>query len=385
MVRLLVVTSLVSYLACGVEGSASTPTHDADVAVSDGSANPTLDASAEHRPDGSAETTTSHQCPGEPHPHSASVEPFERGVCEPQPLGTPPPTSQADVNGSSFVYTQLEQPKALMLIFHGGGGDMHDLIHRVEGAIFAQRATSQGVVIASLNSEAHITAPQGPKYKWNIDPTPCNPDIVNVTAMVKRLMDPDDLNAVPPGAPIFALGVSNGGSMVSRTAQHMRFSAVASYISNAQSFHEQGALIPPVVIVAGQNDGTVGTQGPCMLLDKAAIATFHLNSAAPLTSGSFTRIPGIDCTLSQSIFTALLDNGVLTEAYFIDQNPTMIQSWSPHIPEAAKPYLPEIRDLLLERFGEHSFTSEFDEDTLDFLWRYASPSEPSDLATCDTP
>ena len=334
---------------------------------------------------GPSDTTSAKTCPPEPEPPVPTPEAPEPGVCEAQPLATPIEVLEAEVNGSGFVYTTPADPKGLILVFHGGGGNMYSTLSRLEAVIFINDAAKLGFAVASLNSVAHLTAPEGPKFKWDTDPTACNPDVVNVTAMVKRLMDPDDLAAVPPGTPLFALGVSNGGSMVSRTAQHLNFSAVASYISNAQVFHEPGAIIPPIAIVAGANDGTVGTVGPCKLYQLTDETMFHMNWADAITPGLFTRIPGIDCAMSQAIFSAFLENGVIDEdTHRLQVNPKGDPSWKSFLPAEAEAFHNQMRDLLLERFGEHSFTSDFNQEVLTYLVYHATPSTPEDLPTCET-
>jgi len=323
-------------------------------------------------------------CPPVEGPPLPPVEPMVVGVCGEQPLATPVEVLEAEVNGSAFVYTQPAEPKGLLLLFHGGGGNKMDILNRVEATLFMNDAIQMGLALASLDSEAHIQAPDGPKFKWHKDTTACNPDVVNVGAMVKRLMDPDDLAAVPPGTPLFALGGSNGGSIVSRAAQHMTFSAVASYISNAQSFHVDGAKIPPVFIMAGINDSTVGTTGPCLLAGLADDYEMHINWPEPVPSDLFTRIAGVDCALSQAIFTAFKDEGVLTAENMLANNPDSIQSWKPHLVPAAIPFMAEVRDLLQERYGEHAFTSDFNAEALEFLLSRAQPSTEADLPVCES-
>ena len=72
--------------------------------------------------------------------------------------------------------------------------------------------------------------------------------------MVARLTDPDDLDAAPADGPVLLIGISNGGSMASRVAQHLPVAAVAIFVSNAVAFGNDGATIPPLVLCPGQND-----------------------------------------------------------------------------------------------------------------------------------
>ncbi len=380
----LVVSSLCAIVAC------EDPT--ASVAASPLDASSQSDLAGDARSDAEGPETVApsdggahNACPLHGTPPAFDNAPALGEGCEAQPVAEALELSEAEVNGSAFVYTRPQEAESLLLLFHGGGGDRLDMVTRLEALLFAREAAAMGMAVASLDSQAHIAAPEGPKFKWNSDETPCNPDVVNVTAMVKRLFDPQDLAVVPEGAPIFALGASNGGSMVSRVAQHMTVSAVAIYISNAQSFHVPGASIPPVVIVAGVNDSTVGPEGPCMLYDKATVVDFHVNWSEPLTPGLFTRIPGVDCALSREIFVALKDNGLLLDSHLLADTPEPVGTWTPLLPAAAEPFVAPIRDLLLERFGEHAFSSDFNGAVLEFLMSHATASLPQDLPVCETP
>ena len=359
---------------------------DTDAASSDSQGAPT-DA-AGPLPD----TGTPATCPPEGADLIADLPPEEvpAGTCDPQPLAIAPELTLGSVSGtglaSEFYYHVPEAPKGLIVVFHGGGGSKEDAFGRPENALVLLEAVQAGYAIAALDSVAHLVPRADGKTKWNEEESPCNPDIRNVVALVTQLKDPDQLGLVPDNAPLYAFGVSNGGSMVSRAAQHLPFAAVSVAISNAKQFHDPGALIPPVFIIAGQEDSTVGTTGPCQLYQEAESqgipSAFKLNVPQAVSPGLFTRIEGVECALSLSIVDAFRDAGVIDDDGFVVSDPGLFDTWQPHLPEAAAPHQKGVRDLLDERFSEHAMTSDFRAEMVTFLDAHLSPSTSADLPAC---
>lgn len=109
----------------------------------------------------------------------------------------------------------------------------------------------------------------------------------------------------------------------------------------------------------------------------------HINWPEPVPSDLFTRIAGVDCALSQSIFTAFKDNGVITADNMVASSPGSIQSWKPHLVPAAEPFMVGVKDLLQERYGEHGFSSDFNTEALQFLVSRAKPSAEADFTVCE--
>ena len=292
--------------------------------------------------------------------------------CESQPLATPPQVDMAQVNGSDFLYAAPDAPWGLLTIHHGGGGSMNNILERPEMILLANDALDAGLAIAALDSAAHLTAPPGEKPKWNDDDSADNPDLINTQAMVARLSDPDDLGQVPPAAPIFVFGVSNGGTFVSRLVQHMDVSAVVVFISHAQIFHRDDVLTPPLFLMAAEQDGVVGSESMTALSEKVAamddgVVAFHLNTPDALTPGRFTRISGVDCALSKDIGKALDDGGYLDETGRLYTSPAE-SDWKSVMPDGAAPHVFGIGDELMELYADHMVSNEFDDALFEFLY-----------------
>ena len=339
------------------------------------------------------DTVASVTCPPEDADLLANPPPSDipAGTCEPQAkmqtLETQVATVQGTSNPSEFMFVAPEAPKGLILFFHGGGGSKEGVFSRIELALFLQEALADGYALVALDSVAHLNPGPDGKFKWDTTESPCNPDIENVVQMLIQLKDPQGLAVVPEDTPIYAFGASNGGSMVSRTAQFVEFSAVASYISNAQQFHDDDAHIPPVFIMAGKNDSTVQLTGPCMLYTRAVNqgvdVVFKLNVMQAITPGLFTRIQGIECEDSIAILEAFGQNNVVDGGGMLQSDPKALNTWTPHLPSQYEVFIPELRDLLSERFGGHMVSSDFIQEQLDFFNAYSTPSFVTELPLCE--
>ena len=173
--------------------------------------------------------------------------------------------------------------------------------------MIAREAMARGFTVAALDSVKHLD-PNATNYQWSEDETANNPDVANTKEMVAQLQDPNGLNAVDANKPVVVFGFSNGGSMASRVAQHLNIASAAIYISNAAGFYVEEAIIPPLVLLPGQNDPGKALSTNTSLADTiekdGGTVLLHINPPQSLTPGLFMRIPSVDCTLSKSIGNA---------------------------------------------------------------------------------
>ena len=364
-------------VACGGE------TTDAPASATDAVADVTSDAPKAPDPgpveDGGAADTSPEDAP-EPldsaPPDDATVPPAPV-TCEKQPKATPPKVTEDTVNGSAFAWASPEAPIGLLLLFHGAGGSWPDMVKRPETAFLTQHALAQGFAIASLDSVAHLTAGETPDFKWSKDDSADNSDVANAILMSERLRDPNDLAAVPANAPVYALGASNGGTFVSRLAQHLPMPAVVVFISNAQLFQKSGSVLPPMVLVPAENDKTVDAASMETLAGTVANhdidVLLRTNVPAPLTGGWLTRLPGIDCPASLGLRAAFLEAGVIDAAGF-QAAPPSASGWVAQLPSGTTGVqTAQIRDVLMELYADHSLTSEFDAEIMAFLSAHTIP------------
>jgi len=357
-------TLLLGALGCGSDVTASTTTSSAG-----GQGGQDGTATTSNGGQGGANTTSTGGQGGT----GGSVS-FD-GPCEDQAVATPIKTKMSTVDGSEFVYASPASPKGLMLFFHGGGGYKEDnLERRVDPVLIATEAINQGYAVASLDSVAHLDT-NPPNYKWSEDNSANNKDVVNAKSMIARLTDPNDLNAAPANGPIVLVGYSNGGSMASRLAQHTTVAAVASYISNASAFHSNGALIPPLVMIPGDNDPGKAKGSNKDLYDSITSnggdALYIVNKAETIMRGLFMRIPGVDCEMSKSIGQSLQDAAWLKQDGKLANNPKSDTSWSTSLSSEAQTHKQQIRDVLIEAYAEHSPSSDQNKKVFEFIEMHA--------------
>ena len=223
---------------------------------------------------------------------------------------------------------------------------------------------------------AHVEPNGTNKFQWAKQDGADNKDVMNTIAMVGRLTDPNDLKAAPVDGPVILIGFSNGGSMASRVAQHLPVAAVAIYISNAAAFRTEGATIPPLALIPGQNDPGYALDSNKDLADTIQAAggdvIYSPNQPEAVTPGLFTRIPGIDCSLSMSIRLALKDAGWLNADGMVKKSPKDDKSWKEALPASAASHVLQIFDVLVETYAAHSPTSDKNELVFDFLEKYTN-------------
>ncbi len=294
------------------------------------------------------------------------------GACEAQGVAKALSTKLESVDGSEFIYKTPPGAKGLVLMFHGGGGSKEDNLHlRVEPVLIAREALERGYSVVSLDSVAHVVPNGKNNYQWNEDDTAENPDVANAIAMVSRLNDPQDLNVAPADGPVLLIGISNGGSMASRVAQHMDAAAVAIFVSNAVAFGEAGATIPPLMLCPGQNDPGYALGSNEDLADDITAAgglvIFSPNEPGPVTPGLFTRVEGIDCALSKAIGQSLNDAGWLNTDDTLANDPKEDKSWQEALPETADLYEDQLSDVLVEAYAGHTPSSDKNDLVFDFF------------------
>ena len=273
---------------------------------------------------------------------------------------------------SRFVYRGVDDPTALVLMFHGGGGSMEDYFIRVDPVRITSAALDRGMAVASINSFAHLDPEAGNDLQWEEGPIGSNPDLDETLEMIRKLSSTDELDLVPEGTPIVLIGSSNGGSMASRVAQipSARVAVTAIYISNAQSFHESDVVLPPMVLIPGAQDPGLALETNTQLaelIDNPSQAMMIVNPTEPVSDDLLTRISGIDCDLSIEIKDAMMASGWLDEAAMMSTDPSADRAWADDLPSAAETFRVDIQEVLTEAYAGHAPSSDQNEAVFDFI------------------
>jgi predicted esterase len=308
----------------------------------------------------------------EPAASSPPEQEDEVTTCEVQALATPLTWAESVALESAFIYQGVDNPKALVLLFHGGGGSMEDYFERVEPVLITREALARGMAVASLNSFAHLDPNAGEDLQWEEGEAGDNNDLANAAEMVRKLTTATELNTVPEDTPLVLLGTSNGGSMASRVAQleSLNIAAAIIYISNAVAFHEPDASLPPMVLIPGQQDPGQAMGSNTDLAESIGDpeqALLIANQPEAVSDDLFTRIPDVDCDLSIAIKSALTDGGFLDSTGMVTADPKVDQSWSEMLPEPAETYQRAIRDVLVEAYAGHCPSSDQNDQVFDFV------------------
>lgn len=296
----------------------------------------------------------------------------EANACEEQAFSAPLTWEQAVALDSTFLYQGVEAPKALVLMFHGGGGDMEDHFVRVVPGLITREALDRGMAVASLNSYGHLDPDAGTGLQWEEGSHGDNRDLAETEEMIRKLTSADELKVAAENIPLVLIGSSNGGSMASRVAQieSLNVAVAAIYISNAVAFHEEDALLPPMVLIPGQQDPGHAVGSNTELAESIGDpeqALLIINQPEAVSDELFTRIPDVDCELSIAIKGTLTDGGFLDSTGMVTTDPNEDHSWSDMLPEDATPYQNDIKDVLVEAYAGHCPSSDQNEEVFDFL------------------
>ena len=271
---------------------------------------------------------------------------------------------------SSFLYIGVDEPQGLVLAFHGGGGDMEDQFVKIDPERITREALARGMVVASLNSYAHLDPDAGSSLQWEEGDYGSNNELAETEEMIRKLRT--ELGVVSADTPIVLLGTSNGGSMASRVAQipDLDVASAVIYISNAQAFHEDDAHHPPMVLVPGEQDPGLALTTNTTLADEIGDpdrALLVVNPPEPVSDDLMTRIPGIDCDLSIAIKEDLMAGGFLGSNGAVTEDPKEDTSWSSLLPTEASGFEADIREVLIEAYAGHAPSSDQNPDVFDFV------------------
>jgi len=155
-----------------------------------------------------------------------------------------------DVDGMKSIYHVPEDPKAVLIMFHGSGGDA-GIVNYLEYWRLYNRMACNGVAIlagSSISSE------------WDIaTPFDNNADAVRIEALWDAV---DAEVGLPRDLPVFVGGFSNGGGFTPRFAS---MAAEKGWDVRAMALHNTLAsyqLTVPSVFVSSENDdGTATREG----------------------------------------------------------------------------------------------------------------------------
>ncbi len=262
------------------------------------------------------------------------------------------PLMRTQINNSNVVYRTPPNPKALVVRFHGSGGNAEGQFSDTESSYMNSLLIDSGYAIAALDSNDRINKQWDNRFSLD------NPDVQNVQALITHLRR---INVIGNSTPIYAIGISNGGgfssrvsSLLSMRAQHLSIS------SGIQNVMRQSRV--PTVWQINASDDVIGESGNLEaksnfadLLARRVPAAFYELETSPVYPERFQRIPGISVNDSIALHQQIQSSGALDSNYFLTTNPESL-NLHPTLPAGVN--YSQISQQLELAYAAHEFGSE---------------------------
>ena len=201
-----------------------------------------------------------------------------------------------------YIPEELSDPYPVVMVFHGGGGNMNRIFEPDANAIpkWIELADRYGIMLIAPNgTDAETGNPDGSSQNWN----DCRPHIDGITSdvddvgFVNSLVDWADTHFTEKGfnpdmQRVFATGPSNGGMMTYRLAIELpgRIAAGASFIANLPDPSECTDAEHPLPMLIMN-----GTEDPLMPYDGGSIPGGRGEvSSSPDTRDFWISVNGAD-------------------------------------------------------------------------------------------
>ncbi len=205
--------------------------------------------------------------------------------------------------------------RGLVLFLHGTGGG-NGFITSTETLPVVLRALESGYGVLGTEAEEAVAGDLDGdgRERWDAGLTAGNLDFGNLNALVADLRA---AGAIGPATPLYALGMSNGGSTavslgavgasaVAAVFPELRFRAVVSHCADARPGPVAVTTTPTAWLLCGRDDNPQ-VDNDAAVANSAALAgrgvpTFALlHPASPLYAERFLRVAGIALATSQAL------------------------------------------------------------------------------------
>jgi len=279
-------------------------------------------------------------------------------------------------------------PRGLVLMNHGTGGDSK-YFDKLETHYLAMVAVQRGYAVLATEAEEVVAGDLdgNGKIRWDGNLTIDNTDFANLDQLVASLRADGTIDF---DTPLFAVGMSNGGSF------SISLGAVASQPAGAAAFPEL-RFAATVSFCASGNVGSSATETPtawhlCEADDNEnvsndkAVANYEsvgargvptslaMNPPSPLYDARFTRIGGVAAAESASVAEELRAAGFVGDGGLITTSADEIGQAATADPGAftallglEPAQLSELRNQVRVMRAAHAMYSDLAAATLDFL------------------
>ena len=290
---------------------------------------------------------------------------------------------QGAENQKNVYYKFLENSTGTIFFFHGGNGNAENIADRIEIIQFFQDALQEGLGIIITESENTTLNVPGSNNRWLLQTWTLeeNIDIANIQALIDTFTVRGNINAQDP---IYSAGVSNGGNFSSIVAHALNFNAAAMYSAQGNPPELYQVTETPTVFCPAKYDPALGGGNWAAHMNFDTLQSRNIPSAfyeldhSPAYPQRFARIPGIDTTLSNDLFTEFLTMGFIdNDRYFtvLDDsiqslymtNPDTFSILSTLSIETVRHVLDQIKVMT----ADHSFFADYNKRVLTFFNMYS--------------
>jgi len=298
--------------------------------------------------------------------------------CQQQPHPVAPVLRETQINDKRMLYSDRPAQNGVLFIFHGNGGSPSIWIEQTEHIIITLAALERGLLVIALKST---------DAGWNksccqgedacCEGAVCCPDengdIDNTHAALAHVIE---AGLATHETPLFALGYSNGGGFTGRLTQGMNLVAAATVNSGSS-----GRIImntddvPPMYFQGASADPIVRSEVPSRVhasfVERGVRTALRINEPAALTPGRLSRIDGVSCEHSITLFEGLRsaalidDDGMLTGT--VDATMEALEANRYWREEGLEPHARNVTLQLRELAAQHPLSSEWVTDIMDFL------------------
>lgn len=269
---------------------------------------------------------------------------------------------QFEVHGTKVLSLSPEKPKAMLVLLHGAGGLAEYWFHYSDQVRFILDMYKAGYIVASPESNDRENR------RWSFKDRN-NPDIRMLKELVKRISE-----KYVEDVPVFAAGMSNGGSFAPLAAYNLGFNAIAIYCSaGSEKYFTRKDFSVPVIMNIGKNESyfTEETAAARLELLNSRNIPYELNvkNPEPITLELFREIGGIADQDVERLYSVFTDN------YFLDNRGYYSVSefgmdWKRYIPEDLIHLEKEIWSLLWLGNAGHVFMDDYNEEVINFFSRF---------------
>lgn len=270
------------------------------------------------------------------------------------------------INGSR-VFSYFPQPhRGVITFYHGTGGNASswtDGRGAPENLLFCRDAVAAGFAIVATESQNRVDK------QWSNRGTN-NGDVENVQTILETFKARGEMR---PDAPVFAVGMSNGGGFSPLVSALLGFRATAIFCAAGYDSVIEQTQVPTIWCLAENDEVVKNTDAVTnfgVLSSRNISAELYTNGPSPVFPLRFARIEGMGEADSTEFYNRLKNNGFLDDQDFLKESPAT-SNWERLLGEYS-PFRNGIEDELSVGYASHKFFSDVNHKVLLFFQRAAT-------------